>query len=101
MVAEASPHAVRVAPVAGARAEAGVGAHEVSRKRPGRVVVIEVRLRGLEAGARSAEVEFCRSLLASRNLLLTGKLGLARHEGDSLSLGGAGARGGGGRRFGG
>ena len=80
-MAEAGPHAVRVAPVAGARAEAGVGAHEVSRTRPGRVVVtvIEVRLRSLDPGARFAEVEFCRSLLA-RNFLFTGKLGLARHK---------------------
>lgn len=86
MVAEAGPHAVRVAPVAGAGAEAGVGAHKVGLRRPGRVVVavVEVGLRGLEASAedrsRPAQVKSSRGLLAGGNLLLAGKLGLARHK---------------------
>ena len=85
-MAEAGPDAVRVAPVAGARAEAGVGAHKVGLWRPGRVVVavIEVGLRGLKARAehrsRPAQVKLSRGLLAGGNLLLAGKLGLARHK---------------------
>ena len=83
---EAGPHAVRVAPVAGAGAEAGVGAHKVGLRRTGRVVVavVEVGLRSLETGAedrsRPAQVKLSRGLLAGRNLLLAGKLGLTRHK---------------------